>query len=167
MINLTDLAEQAKEMAKIHGAKWDNSLSKYPDGTVQFEVVSSKGETIVTTGRDKNTDSWLCDYLILCSPENIVAIAKYVAELEQRLNATAQPVSDGWVKCSERMPDNGETVQFYLADDKAIKQGRFIIGSWYQEQDWCESAYGGMIDSEVCGDITHWMPLPAAPGGQD
>jgi hypothetical protein len=61
------------------------------------------------------------------------------------------------------MPRSNETVQFYVADDKAIKHGRFISGSWHQEQDWCESSYGGMIDSEVCGNITQWMPLPTAP----
>lgn len=68
-----------------------------------------------------------------------------------------------WISVDERLPDSNQTVQFYIFDDKSIKQGRCIADTWYQEQDWCESAYGGMIDSEVVGNITHWQPLPEPP----
>jgi len=79
------------------------------------------------------------------------------AEAEvQRLNATAQPVSDGWVKCSERMPVDGKEV---LCAYKGSGQGVHI---WHGHH-WDE----GDFDSSIFGNlITHWMPLPAAPGGQ-
>lgn len=80
-----------------------------------------------------------------------------IAEV-QRLNATAQPVSDGWVKCSERMPEsdghylvfaNASTLDGYCDhNDIACYQQ----GKWSNEFNWL---------------VTHWMPLPAAPGGQD
>lgn len=76
----------------------------------------------------------------------------------QRLNATAQPVSDGWVKCSERMPEadghylvfaNASTLDGYCDhNDIACYQQ----GKWSNEFNWL---------------VTHWMPLPAAPGGKD
>lgn len=82
----------------------------------------------------------------------------------QRLNATAQPVSDGWVKCSERMPKFGTSV---LVWDEGVITGEstgsttsFGLGIfWVSDQ------------KEDSGSVkcyaTHWMPLPAAPGGQD
>lgn len=71
----------------------------------------------------------------------------------QRLNATAQPVSDGWVKCSERMPAEGETVLVYMKEPM------------HSATDYAIATYDkyGFSRSRV----THWMPLPAAPGGQD
>jgi hypothetical protein len=68
-----------------------------------------------------------------------------------------------WIKCSERMPKSNETVSFYVREHKEIIQGRYIMGEWYQQQNWCESAYGGTIDSHVFGDVTHWQPLPEPP----
>ncbi len=80
-----------------------------------------------------------------------------IAEV-QRINATAQPVSDGWVKCSEMMPEadghylvfaNASTLDGYCDhNDIACYQD----GKWSNEFNWL---------------VTHWMPLPAAPGGQD
>ena len=76
-----------------------------------------------------------------------------LAEL-QRLNATAQPVSDGWVKCSERMPPIGKRVLIPTSGLKeAIEAVRF------------ESNKFNRFGVEVVAD--YWMPLPAAPGGQD
>lgn len=88
---------------------------------------------------------------------------KYVFErvmkpMLQGLLDTAQPVRDGWVKCSERMPEaeghylvfaNASTLDGYCDhNDIACYQQ----GKWSNEFNWL---------------VTHWMPLPAAPGGQD
>lgn len=96
-----------------------------------------------------------------CSPlqaQFILVGCNYTITEVQRLNATAQPVSDGWVKCSERMPEsdghylvfaNASTLDGYCDhNDIACYQQ----GKWSNEFNWL---------------VTHWMPLPAAPGGQD
>ncbi|WP_275269146.1 hypothetical protein [Pantoea ananatis] len=94
MIKLPELAEQAKFIADWHGADWSSALCQDKDGNQAHEIIcESREESVISTGNNSNESSWLCDYLEMCSPENIIAIAKYVAELEQRLNATAQPVS--------------------------------------------------------------------------
>ncbi|MDI3415681.1 DUF551 domain-containing protein [Pantoea sp. V106_11] len=67
--------------------------------------------------------------------------------LEMRLNATAQPVSDGWVKCSDRMPDNED---YYLTYSNSGVDVEYFDGRVFSDK-----------------KSTHWMPLPAAPGGQD
>ncbi|MDQ1226503.1 phosphopantothenoylcysteine synthetase/decarboxylase [Pantoea ananatis] len=69
-------------------------------------------------------------------------------------NATAQPVSDGWVKCSERMPPIGKRVLIPTSGlGEAIEAVRY------------ESNKFNRFGIEVVAD--YWMPLPAAPGGQD
>jgi len=70
------------------------------------------------------------------------------------LNATAQPVSDGWVKCSERLPPVGKRVLIPTSGlGEAIEAVRF------------ESNKFNRFGIEIIAD--YWMPLPAAPGGQD
>lgn len=58
-----------------------------------------------------------------------------------------------WIKCSERMPEEGEDV---IVTDGRVVEVMWVdeIGLWY-----ATSPY-----SVACGDwITHWMPLPAPP----
>lgn len=67
---------------------------------------------------------------------------------------TAYKLQDGWVACSERMPeDNAE--QEVLACFK----GGDISTLYYFEGRW-DDAYGIV---PIRQDVTHWMPLPAAP----
>ncbi|EFL6449048.1 DUF551 domain-containing protein [Escherichia coli] len=69
----------------------------------------------------------------------------------------AEPVSaayklpDGWIKCSERMPENMDTVITSNGIDRG--QGWWDGDSW---QSW--NSYDSVPD-----EVTHWMPLPAAP----
>ncbi|MEI9549708.1 DUF551 domain-containing protein [Enterobacter kobei] len=68
-------------------------------------------------------------------------------------------VSDGWVACSERMPERDVDVQVYCADKKEQMVG-------YMERNEHEGYFrfaslpnGGGVYCKP----THWMPLPAAP----
>lgn len=80
----------------------------------------------------------------------------------QRLNATAQPVSDGWVKCSERMPPVKTAI---------------IVGKWNGRlwaTKWAtyipshpEANSFGYIMPGGSWEPDFWMKVPAAPGGQD
>lgn len=71
----------------------------------------------------------------------------------------AQPVSsgytlpDGWIACSERMPDADGAYWCWFGKEKSsVIQQRVCI--WNdRNHEWCDSA------------VTHWMPLPAAPEG--
>ena len=80
-----------------------------------------------------------------------------IAEV-QRLNATAQPVSDGWVKCSDRMPLQHQSNRYVplnlLLNERTVDQGGFDDGEFW-------------MDGVVINSVTRWMPLPAAPGGQN
>lgn len=71
----------------------------------------------------------------------------------------AQPVSqgytlqDGWIACSERMPDaDGAYWGWFGKEKPSVIQQRVCI--WNdRNHEWCDSS------------VTHWMPLPAAPEG--
>ncbi|MBH2923810.1 DUF551 domain-containing protein [Serratia marcescens] len=81
----------------------------------------------------------------------------------------AQPVSsgytfnspvipDGWIACTERMPDNDETKPIAIYTGKCLGQGIFV--GTYDEDGFFDYWEGSEI---LC--VTHWMPLPAAPEG--
>lgn len=56
-----------------------------------------------------------------------------------------------WIKCSERMPENMDTV---------ITSNGFDIGcQWWDGDSWQEWS----SHDAVPGDVTHWQPLPEPP----
>ena len=64
---------------------------------------------------------------------------------------TAYKLQDGGVACSERMPDGMQT---------AITSNGFDIGQgWWDGEGW--NSFD--LHDVVPGEVTHWMPLPAAP----
>lgn len=76
----------------------------------------------------------------------------------QPLCTTPQPAhteQDGWIKCSERMPDSKNDVQLFCSDTREQFVGFHRGNGMFQ--------FFNMND--VIGECepTHWMPLPAAP----
>lgn len=105
-----------------------------------------------------------------CSPlqaQFILVGFNYTITEVKRLNATAQPVSDGWVKCGDMMPSKGERVFVFIGfnsdsappsiHDAEFTGQKFRRGGATIKPYPLEDGFG----------VTHWMPLPAAPGGQD
>lgn len=88
MKKLNELVEQAKFVADWHGSDWSSALCQDKDGKQAHEIIcESRGEAVISTGSNSNEASWLCDYLELCSPENILAIAEAFRALEKRAEA--------------------------------------------------------------------------------
>lgn len=79
----------------------------------------------------------------------------YRAGWEDRNAMLNQPVSqpyklrEGWIPCSERMP--GRDGAYLTWDGRNVSNIPFFFGSWQANQ-------------FIARNITHWMPLPAAPG---
>ncbi|EFI6451086.1 DUF551 domain-containing protein [Escherichia coli] len=99
--------------------------------------------------------AWECgENIILFNPDTVEAYAKR-AEISPKPPYAASPVSvtpDGWISCSERMPDNNHDVLFFDV------WGYIRIG-WFSADDrsWFTS------DDGCCMEVTHWMPLPEPP----
>ncbi|HFK4032298.1 TPA: DUF551 domain-containing protein [Escherichia coli] len=68
------------------------------------------------------------------------------------LSGNSPVTPDGWISCSERMPDNNHDVLFFDV------WGYIRIG-WFSADDrsWFTS------DDGCCMEVTHWMPLPEPP----
>ncbi|HCN5502579.1 TPA: DUF551 domain-containing protein [Escherichia coli] len=74
------------------------------------------------------------------------------AEPNFDVNSNSPVTPDGWISCSERMPDNNHDVLFFDV------WGYIRIG-WFSADDrsWFTS------DDGCCMEVTHWMPLPEPP----
>ncbi|HIC6566580.1 TPA: dATP/dGTP pyrophosphohydrolase domain-containing protein [Salmonella enterica subsp. enterica serovar Schwarzengrund] len=67
------------------------------------------------------------------------------------------PVSpDGWISCSERMPDNDESKPIAIFTGKCLGQGMFV--ATYDDDGFFDYWEG----IEIIG-VSHWMPLPEPP----
>ncbi|MGP1182148.1 DUF551 domain-containing protein [Serratia sp. CY47280] len=96
--------------------------------------------------------------------------ARWESWLSCRAAMLAQPVSggyklkspeipDGWIACSERMPEEGDVVL-------VCQEGGIIYCAEMQDGELYPDEFP-RVPSEG-REITHWMPLPAAPeGGND
>ncbi|MEN4524378.1 hypothetical protein [Pantoea agglomerans] len=90
MEKLNELVEQAKFVADWHGSDWSSALCQGKDGEQTHEIIcESRGEAVISTGSNSNEASWLCDYLELCSPANILAIAEAFRALQKQRDALA------------------------------------------------------------------------------
>lgn len=89
----------------------------------------------------------------------IVQAAWFVkASLEQNALSGNYPVTtDGWISCSERMPDDGQHV-IILCD------GASVLYAQYRDGEFFDVVRNGEEFFETQSrNVTHWMPLPEPP----
>ena len=78
----------------------------------------------------------------------------------QDMQAGNSPVIPGWIPVSERMPEVGVKVLAFPVEDEPI-HAIFNGQLWLQDISWSSS--DEPIDNVIPRNVTHWMPLPAAP----
>lgn len=72
-------------------------------------------------------------------------------------------IPDGWVACSERMPGIGTEI-FYFCQDDGLRDCGIVSSSNFSGKGDAELyVHAEGYDLRFGVDITHWMPLPAAP----
>ncbi|MDA4776948.1 DUF551 domain-containing protein [Enterobacter hormaechei] len=74
-------------------------------------------------------------------------------------------IPDGWVACSERMPDDDDFVYIWPRPDFGVE---LHVGQYCEchpkGDGWYAQVYEQNYGIEWCPiTVTHWMPLPAAP----
>ncbi|WP_437125042.1 DUF551 domain-containing protein [Escherichia coli] len=69
-------------------------------------------------------------------------------------------IPDGWISCSERMPDDKQYVWFF-GESRGFA-GRDTFEGYY---DWSRNKWWAVTDigEEPASKVTHWMPLPEPP----
>ncbi|HHA2311548.1 TPA: DUF551 domain-containing protein [Enterobacter hormaechei subsp. xiangfangensis] len=72
-------------------------------------------------------------------------------------------VPDTWVACSERMPDIGTEIFYFCQDDGQRDCGIVSSSNFSGRGDAQLYVHAEGYDLRFGVDITHWMPLPAAP----
>ncbi|HAV8881476.1 TPA: DUF551 domain-containing protein [Escherichia coli] len=82
-------------------------------------------------------------------------IGDYRAEITPLYAAPVVP--DGWISCSERMPEDGQHV-IILCD------GAFVLYAQYRDGEFFDVVRNGEEFFETQSrNVTHWMPLPEPP----
>ncbi|EFB3384761.1 DUF551 domain-containing protein [Escherichia coli] len=73
------------------------------------------------------------------------------------VNGNSPVTPDGWISCSERMPDDGQHV-IILCD------GAFVLYAQYRDGEFFDVVRNGEEFFETQSrNVTHWMPLPEPP----
>ncbi|ECG5934644.1 DUF551 domain-containing protein [Salmonella enterica subsp. enterica serovar Matopeni] len=97
-----------------------------------------------------NTGDWLYD-----DPMDLAKAIRKGPDMPEF--AGSSPVTqDGWISCSERMPDNDESKPIAIFTGKCLGQGMFVAT---YDDDGFFDYWEGM---EIIG-VSHWMPLPEPP----
>ncbi len=78
------------------------------------------------------------------------------AEPNFDVNGNSPVAPDGWISCSDRMPEE-------TGDIIVVSDGIVMSGISYSRRDGFYIAALEYDDDEPIGGVTHWMPLPAAP----
>lgn len=93
------------------------------------------------------TGDWLYD-----DPIDLARAIRKGPDMPTVQGGNSPVTPDGWISCSERMPDNNHDVLFFDV------WGYIRIG-WFSADDrsWFTS------DDGCCMEVTHWMPLPEPP----
>lgn len=120
------------------------------------EVFMKHGFTI----KEGQTD--LKDYVYAAANE-LLARASMSAPVPDSFDCS-NLASDGWVKCSDRLPEKGTLVLPYIELNgiKLVSHEASLFSGTFRF--WRENDYGA-FDWFVQKDhiITHWMPLPNPP----
>ncbi|EIX6839096.1 DUF551 domain-containing protein [Escherichia coli] len=82
------------------------------------------------------------------------------AAMLQGADGNSPVIPDGWVACSERMPEVGVKVLCFPINDEPI-HATYNGQVWLQDISWSTS--DEPIDNVISCNVFHWMPLPAAP----
>ncbi|MCM7600811.1 DUF551 domain-containing protein [Enterobacter hormaechei] len=90
-----------------------------------------------------------------CCPEK-----NYIAPAQ---DGESPVIPDGWVACSERMPDIGTEIFYFCQDDGLRDCGVVSSSNFSGKGDAQLYVHAEGYDLRFGVDITHWMPLPAAP----
>ncbi|EPS6185888.1 DUF551 domain-containing protein [Escherichia coli] len=73
------------------------------------------------------------------------------------LSGNSPVTPDGWISCSQRMPDDGQHV-IILCD------GAFVLYAQYRDGEFFDVVRNGEEFFETQSrNVTHWMPLPEPP----
>ncbi|MDL6545929.1 DUF551 domain-containing protein [Escherichia coli] len=147
-------AEEAEELARIAlaslGAEPVSQTYNLPELIEGMEVSIDVSTCDADLGN--RYFGTVTEALELDTAKNGYILLVQDAEPNFDINGNSPVTPDGWISCSDRMPDNNHDVLFFDV------WGYIRIG-WFSADDrsWFTS------DDGCCMEVTHWMPLPEPP----
>ncbi|EFO5535805.1 DUF551 domain-containing protein [Salmonella enterica] len=159
--------QQLRErIARTVRAAWHHELEKpnqpvsqtYELPQTQLEQVADLYEMQFDDGRTCafHTDGAKAAQWLLACDGNKVQEYVRIERYQEAVIGNSPVTPDGWISCSERMPDNDESKPIAIFTGKCLGQGMFVAT---YDDDGFFDYWEGM---EIIG-VTHWMPLPAPP----
>lgn len=95
------------------------------------------------------------DTLENCDDDRLEAVKAVL----RRLAGNYPVIPDGWISCSERMPDDTKMLL-------AFSQGQIVAAYWnwvVSPIDYKKYRAFTYLSGNILDDVTHWMPLPEPP----
>ncbi|WP_267216023.1 DUF551 domain-containing protein [Escherichia coli] len=163
-------AEEAEELARIALASLEQNALSGNSRLIPGEVLSAIREVAKIRADFDDFDGdrrGIGDCLDEAEQELIVTINKYASQLaaepiapndvrEQTAIPQVPVTPDGWISCSERMPEE-------TGDIIVVSDGIVMSGISYSRRDGFYIAALEYDDDEPIGGVTHWMLLPEPP----
>ena len=113
--------------------------------------------------RQMEWEDWQCSWNACCAA--MLDAAPDFREISnsstKHFRENAESSTNGWIKCSERMPDEGAEVYIFC-------DGEWVLEAQYREGDFYDVVRDGSeVFETVARCVSHWQPRPqrpAAPG---
>ncbi|EPM9221792.1 DUF551 domain-containing protein [Salmonella enterica subsp. enterica serovar Newport] len=118
-----------------------------------FALCWQSGEVVTYTPDPEKATIWLNNYSGTCVQEYVK-----LERLQEALAGNSPVTQDGWISCSERMPEDEQEVIVHN------KLGYRYV-SYFDEHSglFFDMRGGNQMNCIEHLLVTHWMPLPAAP----
>lgn len=167
------LRDDCRAAMTAQPTKADNVIGQYQgaDGAMHDIVTLSRtasGQSQLLSSKPQKPVAWISDSgksLILdseiepCFKFNGWKPLGYQSSAEPGKTepvSTAYKFPYGWIKCSERMPEEGGRYWCYVEEINSLGRSHYQWNCSWNGEEWGGEALNGRV--------THWMPLPAAPG---
>ncbi|EFH9384048.1 DUF551 domain-containing protein [Escherichia coli] len=145
--------------AMLHGA--EPVSQTYKSQHAQFEQVADLYEMQFDDGRTCafHTDAQkAAQWLQACDGNRVQEYVK-LERLRNALSGNYPVTPDGWISCSERMPEDTKMLL-------AFSQGEIVAAYWnwvVNPIDYKKYKAFTYLSGNILDDVTHWMPLPEPP----
>ena len=146
--------------AMLHGA--EPVSQTYKSQHTQFEQVADLYEMQFDDGRTCafHTDAQkAAQWLQACDGNRVQEYVK-LERLRNALSGNSPVTPDGWISCSERMPNDKQYVWCW-----GKSYGWTECDTFEGYYDWSRNKWWAVTDNgeEPASKVTHWMPLPEPP----
>ncbi|EAW6223628.1 DUF551 domain-containing protein [Salmonella enterica] len=120
-----------------------------------YALCWQSGEVVTYTPAPEKATIWLNNYSGTCVQEYVK-----LERLQEALAGNSPVIPDGWISCSERMPNDKDYVWCW-----GKSYGWTECDTFEGYYDWSRNKWWAVTDDveEPASKVTHWMPLPEPP----